>query len=766
MLRTAVETVHFKNDLRRLTLVIGVALTCFGVLLLAVVAFAGWSANRTAEMRERQLVENALNQSVSRVLNEAKAIAWWDEAVLNVQAARLDIDWLQNNIGAYFNETYGHDEIYVVNGDNQPIYANVGGEFQPAPGQAYARQRDVLDQVVREARGSRDSRLHIRDGAFTSDQARYDHLLGAGEAGWSGHIFSVDGAPAVVAAIAIVPSVDASVLVGEPHLMVSIVRIDAAFMADVGRTLLTPDLTVAARCAGGGFTCQQFLADDGAPVGQFTWTPKRPGQSLLIFILPLLALGVFGVGLLTAIILGRLKRASLKLADSERSAIHEAKHDPLSGLPNRCHFIEKLQEDLDRLVQTRDNSRAVVAYIDVDRFKDINDTLGHHAGDTLIMTMTARLKQAIGQEDFLARFGGDEFAVLRRASSLEDAVELADRLRGAFAEGFDLHSQELRITATIGVVIAPDHGGSPHELMRHADIALYQGKAQGRDRTIVFSAEMAVEVEQRREIELDLQAAIERGELALHYQPLVSCSDHRIRGLEALLRWRHPDKGDIPPGVFVSIAEEAGLMPALGAYVLARAFAEAKAWPELEIAINLSPVQFRHVDLLGMLRRLIAEHDVDPSRFVLEVTEGVLMESSDRNLQTLEAVRGLGFKVALDDFGTGYSSLRYLCDTRFDKIKIDRAFVSNVHERKRAMTIIQAVVTLGRGLGMAIVAEGVETEAEASIMRLVGATELQGYYFSPAVPAEEVAALVRAFNTDSQPNMQAANSDARALARS
>jgi EAL domain-containing protein (putative c-di-GMP-specific phosphodiesterase class I) len=193
--------------------------------------------------------------------------------------------------------------------------------------------------------------------------------------------------------------------------------------------------------------------------------------------------------------------------------------------------------------------------------------------------------------------------------------------------------------------------------------------------------------------------------------------------------------------VFVPIAEEAGLMPALGAFVLERAFEEAKLWPELEVSINLSPVQFRHVDLVELLEALVAKHGVEPSRIVLEVTEGVLMESTDRNRQILETVRTLGFKVALDDFGTGYSSLRYLCDFRFDKIKIDRAFVTGIHERKRAMTIIQSVVTLGRGLGMDIVAEGVETEAEASVMRLVGVTELQGFFFSQAVPSEEVAKL-------------------------
>jgi EAL domain-containing protein (putative c-di-GMP-specific phosphodiesterase class I) len=213
--------------------------------------------------------------------------------------------------------------------------------------------------------------------------------------------------------------------------------------------------------------------------------------------------------------------------------------------------------------------------------------------------------------------------------------------------------------------------------------------------------------------------------------------------------------------VFVPIAEEAGLMPALGAYVLERAFHEAKLWPDLEVSINLSPVQFRHVDLVEMLEQLVAKHGVDPSRIVLEVTEGVLMESTERNRLTLDAVRALGFKIALDDFGTGYSSLRYLADFRFDKIKIDRAFVTAIHERKRAMTIIQSVVTLGRGLGMQIVAEGVETEAEASVMRLMGVTELQGFFFSHAVPPADVAALVSSLAASRAPEQSATLADLR-----
>jgi diguanylate cyclase (GGDEF)-like protein len=745
MTLTSAKTVHYKNDLSRLTLLIGGALAFFGVILVGVVAYAGWSSNRTAVVRERQLVENALDQSVSRVLDQQKAIAWWDDAVAAVQKTHPDIEWLETNFGVYFFETYGHDEVIIVDGQNRPMYANVGGHIAD-PAQAYAAHRTVLDRIVNEARGGADGTLRRRDSAFTESQGNYNALLGASFGRWGGHIMSVDGEPAVVAAMSIVPNLDANLLHGEPHLLLSVVKIDQTFMADVGRSLLIPDLTIStAPDQRSGHITEPFRADDGAAVGHLSWSPRQPGQALLIFILPLVALGVLGACVLTWVMIARLKNASGELADREAQSRHQALHDALSGLPNRRNFVERLQDALDGLVQSRNNGRVIVAYIDVDRFKDINDTMGHQAGDTLIMAVASRLEAALAPEDFLARFGGDEFAVLRRATSRDAAVELSERLRHAFDDNFDVYGQNVRMTASIGIALAPDHGVSPQELMRHADIALYQGKNQGRDRAMFFSAEMAAHVEQRREIELDLAVALTNGDLVLHYQPLISCNDNSVTGLEALLRWRHANKGDISPAQFIPVAEEAGLMPALGAYVLNRAFGEAKRWPDLEVSINLSPVQFRHVDLVDLLQRLIAEHEIDPTRIVLEVTEGVLMESTERNRHILDAIRAMGFKVALDDFGTGYSSLRYLADFRFDKIKIDRAFVTGIHERKRAMTIIQSVVTLGRGLGMDIVAEGVETEAEASVMRLVGVTELQGYFFSHAVAPEAVDALVRSF---------------------
>jgi predicted signal transduction protein with EAL and GGDEF domain len=363
----------------------------------------------------------------------------------------------------------------------------------------------------------------------------------------------------------------------------------------------------------------------------------------------------------------------------------------------------------------------------------------------LIKLISERLSARLRQQDFLSRFGGDEFAVLCVPGGPEAGAALAARLAEAFASPFTIKGQSIRVTASVGLAVAPDNGATADELMRHADIALYEAKSQGRDRAVFFCTEMAEEVEHRRAIELALRAAIENDELTLNYQPIICCSAGAVIGVEALLRWQHPEHGDMSPADFIPIAENAGLLPSLGEWVLDRAMADAQQWPHLEVAVNLSPVQFRHVDLEETLRRLVKQHGVPPSRFVLEITEGVLLEASDRVNAVLDAIRGMGFKTALDDFGTGYSSLSYLCNFKFDKIKIDRSFISSIAKIDSSRTIIKSVVTLGRGLGMDIVAEGVETEFEAVMMTHFGCTELQGYFFSRPLPVEQMAALLRTF---------------------
>ena len=739
-------TKHFSGDLRRLTRTIGIAIAFFGLVLVAIIAYAGWSANETATETERTLVENALNHRIARVLNEEKSVAWWDEPITKITDKAVDFDFADTEFGIFLTETYGHDEVHILNGANRPIYSYYG-EKREDPS-SFETRRTAVAGVIDEARQSPGhSSLRARPDTFSQSQSNYRVLAGGGQAArWAGHVVTVEGRPALVAAMTIVPNIDTSLLKGTPNLLVDIKYIDDAFISEIGRSLLLSDFSLTPKPAEkGAVVSQPFVGDDGTPIGYLNWTTRQPGQVLLTIVLPLVAFGVFATGLLSHTILRRLRRASRELWEREAQARHEAKHDALSGLPNRVHMVEKIDSFLQgRALATHDN-RAVAAYLDIDRFKDINDTLGHQAGDELIKLVARRLMDCLRPNDFLARFGGDEFVILCAPAGAEASSALAERVDQAFASPFALGGQNIRVTASVGIAVAPDNGVSADELMRHADIALYEAKDAGRARAVLFSEEMARQVERRRTIELDLRAAIETDMLCLNYQPIVSSASGEIVGLEALLRWRHPVHGDMSPADFIPIAENAGLLPELGEWVLSHAMEDSRRWPHLEIALNLSPVQFRHVDLETTLRRLVKAHCVEPSRFVLEITEGVLLEATDHTNAILEALHSIGFKIALDDFGTGYSSLAYLCNFRFNKIKIDRSFVRRISRVDISRTIVRSVVSIGRGLGMDIVAEGVETEFEAMMMAKLGCTELQGYYFSRPVDAEQITDLLANF---------------------
>ena len=735
----------YEGDLRRLTKVIRAVITFFGLLLLAVIAFAGWSANQTATDRERTLLENALNQSIANVLDGQKSVAWWDDAVLKITDESIDLEFTDANFGIFLTETYGHDEVYILDGQDKPIYAYTDAQ-RTEPG-IFEKRRGDVSPVINEARLSKISNLKERPDEFGQAQTNYRILAGAVQrARWAGHIISVAGRPAVVTAITIVPNVDMSVLTGTPKLLVSVIYIDENFVSKIARSLLLSRLALTPEPVhASGVLSQPFIGDDNVQLGYLSWVGRRPGHVLITIILPLVACGVFATGFLSNNMFRRLRRASDELTQREAKARHASRHDALSGLPNRQHMVDEVEARLSAADLGVRGLRAIAAYVDIDRFKDINDTLGHEAGDKLIKSVAKRLTARLRSDDFLARFGGDEFAVLCLSTDPEADQLLAQRIASAFEEPFALDGQILQVTASVGISMAPEHGRSADELLRHADIALYEAKNLGRNRAVSFSAEMAQQVETRRSIEVDLRTAIEREELAVHYQPIISCRTGAIVGAEALLRWNHPTRGPISPGTFIPIAETSGLMASLGTWMIERAMRDAKQWPQLEIAVNLSPVQFSQTDLEAVLRRLTAEHGVAPKRFVLEITEGVLLEATEHTKSVLNAIQAMGFRTALDDFGTGYSSLAYLCNFKFDKIKIDRSFVTNVSNALTSRTIVQSVVSLGRGLGMQIVAEGVETEYEALMMSHFGCTELQGYYFSKPVEASQLGPLIEQF---------------------
>ncbi|HEV3394603.1 MAG TPA: EAL domain-containing protein [Xanthobacteraceae bacterium] len=423
----------------------------------------------------------------------------------------------------------------------------------------------------------------------------------------------------------------------------------------------------------------------------------------------------------------------------EAEVAHMARHDSLTDLANRTLFMEKIDEALARL--RRGGERFSVFMIDLDRFKAVNDSLGHPVGDALLKAAARRLRAATRDTDTVARFGGDEFAILQTlaADQEEGAVALANRILETINEPYDLDGHKVSVGTSIGIALAPGDGSSAEQLLKNADLGLYRVKSVGRNGFRFFEPKMETEARSRHALENDLREAIARNEFELHYQTIVAFATQSVCGVEALVRWRHPRLGIIFPDQFIPIAEETGLIVQLGDWIIRRACADSANWPpHVKVAINLSPVQFGKGDLAATVSGALAESGLAAERLELEITESVLLKQDEDNLDTLHRLKRLGVSIVLDDFGTGYSSLTYLHMFPFDKIKIDKSFVHELSSSAECAAIVCAVIGLGGSLGIGTVAEGVETQEQFALLRVAGCSQAQGYLFSRPVPAAEL----------------------------
>jgi diguanylate cyclase (GGDEF)-like protein len=428
--------------------------------------------------------------------------------------------------------------------------------------------------------------------------------------------------------------------------------------------------------------------------------------------------------------------------EAQEKLAYLAHHDPLTSLPNRTKFREDLEQTLLRV--NRDG-RVAVLCLDLDHFKEINDSLGHPIGDDLLKDVASRLRTSVREGDTVARLGGDEFAIVQAGTDLQasESSSLAERLVEIVGAPYAIHGHQLNIGVSIGIAFAPNDGEDPDQLLKNADMALYRAKEDGRGTYRFFEPGMDARAQARRLLEIDLRAALTRDEFEVHYQPIHDLNTDQITAFEALIRWNHPLRGMISPMDFIPLAEETGLITQLGDWILRKACMDAAAWSrEVRVAVNLSPVQFRNSNLVQSVISALAASGLAPERLELEITESVLLQDSEATLAALHKLRSFGVKISMDDFGTGYSSLSYLRSFPFDKIKIDRSFVHELATREDSMAIVRAVTGLGKSLGISIVAEGVETNEQLGLLRTEGCTEVQGFLFSRPRPAQDVEAML------------------------
>ncbi|MDB5504177.1 MAG: Periplasmic sensor diguanylate cyclase/phosphodiesterase [Tardiphaga sp.] len=475
-------------------------------------------------------------------------------------------------------------------------------------------------------------------------------------------------------------------------------------------------------------------------IGDTSWpvqaTPAVNGRLITHYdrSLTVLAAGIV-ITIFLAVYLSLASRNSRQLALANRRVLEIAQTDILTGVPNRAYFLEQL-EALNSHGRGRKGTFSILM-LDLDRFKNVNDSLGHAAGDALLRQVADRLRSTLRGTDVLARFGGDEFAIIQpgRNDQKAGSIDLANRISKLIAAPFLVQGHRVEIGTSIGIAMAPEHGNDEAQLLKKADLALYRSKSAGRNCLTLYDEAMCAELEARNTLESDLRDAIAMCQFEVHYQPFFDVQTGDRRGMEALVRWRHPTRGLIPPDQFIPLAEETGLIVPLGEWVLRQACDDATFWPaDVRVAVNLSPVQFKQAELFDVVQSALRNSGLPPERLELELTESVLLERADENHAFMEKLKSIGISLALDDFGTGYSSLSCLTAFPFDKIKIDKSFIGSLNKRQKSSAIISSVVTLACGLDMSVTAEGVETPEQLEMLRTLGVNYAQGYLLGRPAP--------------------------------
>lgn len=702
-------------------------------LLLSVMVLLAEQIDREAQHHDRALVERGVAAKVQEVEKGLAPEVLWDEAVRRLDN-RYDDAWARQNIGAYLVEQSGFDQVFVLDGQDRARLAQEGHQIL-TPDEA-ARRVAVLAPLTAKLRAleraSPSAKGPSEHGGVVSDPVQVSAAAKIG-----------DGVYLVTASLVRPDFGQAVIRHARAPAVVTALKLDGPVLNDFGQRFLLAGLHLHHFDATDQADDAHLALRDaaGRVVATLDWIPPHPGQRLLRKTIGPVMIVVLALTLATILLARRGRLIAEGLITSEARAKHLALHDGLTGLPNRLLFEERLRQAIDGL-DRRPRAMAVLA-IDLDRFKAVNDTHGHAAGDELIRKVGERLAGVCRGGETVARLGGDEFGVVATDLDANGAAIVAERLLKTLCGPMEMSFGVHFVSGSVGVVLVEPseaHIGAA-EAARRADVALYRAKSEGRGRYCFFEDAMDAALKARRSLEEDLRAAVRNGEVRLDYQPQVDAAD-RVVGVEALARWSHPTRGDIPPDAFIPMAEDCGLSEEMGRYVLRRALQDSVRWRGLQVGINVSARQMRRAGFIDELAELLKETGANPRQLALEITEGALLGDGEGARDTVDRLRHMGFSLVLDDFGVGCSSLSYIRRYPIDRIKIDRSFVAPLGLDADAEAVVAAIVRLAKALSLSVMAKGVETLAQREILKTIGCSRAQGFLFSPPVPAEDIDALL------------------------
>lgn len=703
-------------------------MTFGGLTALVLLAmFLVYRFDETASIREQRMVD----QGFARQIKELDAVivpqANWDDAVKYLDNT-FNPDWTDRNFGSYLYTFNGFTRSFVLNADGEIIYASVNGKR--AGVEAFAGFAEGVRHLIRSIR-----KAEIRRPPLRAQPHSLEIITPPIQA--SGLIRS-DGQLFIVIGTLIQPDFGTAMPKGaRAPIAITAMPVDNAMLTSFAARYLVDDLQLLASSKqAGDKDVVSLRGPDGKEVAALAWAPRRPGSALLDGLTPTMILVLALLVLAAWTILRRSGIIVSELIASEGRARHLAYHDTLTKLPNRALLFDRLTG----LLAEIENGKGALAIlcVDLDRFKDVNDTMGHGAGDALIEAVADRLRAVCDEASTIARLGGDEFVVLQTTDDLSQLASLADRILASIGGPVDSEFGPIEIGCSIGIAVVDRVGVEASQALRWADLALYRSKQLGRRCVTFFEPEMDAELSVRRSLEVDLRAALTDGTLHMVYQPQVNRQDE-IVAVEALVRWTHPVRGIITPDAFVPIAEECGLILPLGEFVLRRVFEETREWTSIRVAVNVSPVQMRSPGFAPVLMRLAASAGIDPANYELELTETALLGDDPVTRGNFDALTRFGFSIALDDFGTGYSSLSLLQRFKVSKIKIDRSFIACLGDGEGADALVGAVVKLAKAFKLSVIGEGVETEAQRQRLIECGCHEFQGYLCGLPMAAMEIA---------------------------